>query len=753
MMKKTNIGKLPGEMEEKKVIYLDYNATTPISPTVAGAMQPFLTEHFGNPSSSHIYGSVTRTAVEKARGQLAGLLACHAHEIVFTSGGTESNNLAIQGVAFAREKHGRHIITSGIEHPAVAEVCTYLESFGFTITRIMPDAYGLIDPDSVLEAIRHDTILISIMHANNEVGTIQPIAEISKIAHEKGIIMHSDCAQSVGKIPVVVDDLGVDLISVAAHKFYGPKGVGAIYIREGTPLKKVYHGADHEMNTRPGTENVLEIVGLGQAAEEAEKNLTENAEAMKQARDHLENRLHDALPRMRVNGHPDLRLPNTLSVSFQNLEASTLLLAMDTVAASAGAACHADGVTVSSTLEAMAVPVDWAMGTIRFSAGRNTSIAEVDRAADEIIKKVKQFLPDEEDEPTTFSTFESVKLTHFTHGLGCACKLRPQDLEAVLKKMPLASGPNILLGAETADDAAVYRLNDEMALVQTVDFFTPVVDDPYLFGAIAATNALSDIYAMGAQALFALNIVGFPAKRLPMSVLEEILKGASDKVKEAGIPILGGHTVEDNEPKFGLVVSGIIHPGKLWRNDGAKQGDHLILSKPIGLGIMTTALKRGLLDKQQIEEISGLMSDLNKRAAEAMHNNTVNACTDITGFGLLGHLKEMMMASRVSAELWMDQIPLIPGADNFISAGVIPGGTKNNLAFVSEEVEFAKGISEIKKLLLADAQTSGGLLFSVPAEQSKEVVVRLNEQNVQTSVIGTIKSRQNKSIYVKSSNK
>ncbi|MCD6345853.1 MAG: selenide, water dikinase SelD [Bacteroidales bacterium] len=740
-------------MERNKVIYLDYNATTPISATVAKAMQPYFTEHFGNPSSSHIYGSVTRTAVEKARRQLASLLGCHAHEIIFTSGGTESNNLAIQGVAFAQQKHGRHIITSGIEHPAVAEVCNYLESLGFIITRINPDAYGLIDAESVIQAIRHDTILISIMHANNEVGTIQPISEISEVAREKGIVMHSDCAQSIGKIPVRVDDLGVDLLSVAAHKFYGPKGVGALYIREGTPLKKIYHGADHEMNTRPGTENVLEIVGLGQAAEEAEKNMAANTEAMMQARDHLESKLQDAMPQMRVNGHPDLRLPNTLSVSFQNLEASTLLLAMDTVAASAGAACHTDGVTVSATLEAMGVPVDWAMGTIRFSTGRYTSIDEVNRAADEIIKKVKQFLPDEEAQPTTFSTVESVKLTQFTHGLGCACKLRPQDLEAVLKKMPIAKGPNILLGAETADDAAVYRLNDELALVQTVDFFTPVVDDPYLFGAIAATNALSDIYAMGAQAIFALNIVGFPAKRLPMSVLEEILKGASDKVKEAGIPTLGGHTVEDNEPKFGLVVSGLIHPDKLWRNDGAQQDDVLILTKPIGLGIMTTALKRGLLDVQQIEEISNLMSELNKRAAEAMKNNTVNACTDITGFGLLGHLKEMMLASRVSAELWVDQIPVILGAENFISAGIVPGGTKNNLAFVAEEVEFSPRISEMKKLLLADAQTSGGLLFSVPAGQSKQAIERLNEQNVRTSVIGAVKSQKNKSIYVKQSNK
>jgi cysteine desulfurase len=737
-----------GDMDSSKVIYLDYNATTPMDAEVVKAMQPYLTDHFGNPSSSHSYGAITRTAVEKARGQVANLIGCQAHEIVFTSGGTEANNMAIQGIAFAHQDKGRHIITTGFEHPAVAEVCKYLESFGFSITRISPDAYGMINPDELIEAIRPDTILITIMHANNEVGTIQPVNIIAEAARLRGIITHSDCAQSLGKIPVQAKDLGVDLLSVAAHKFYGPKGVGALFIREGTSLKKIYHGADHEKNTRPGTENVLQIVGLGQAAEEAGKHLTNNALQMKETRDRLENNLQEAFPDMRVNGHPDSRLPNTLSVSFQNLEASTLLLAMNKVAASAGAACHADEVNVSATLEAMSIPVDWAMGTIRFSTGKLCSRDDIDEASKEIIQKVKLFLPDQESTGIPRNEPGQIKLTHFTHGLGCACKLRPQDLEAVLKKLPIPSGPNILVGTETADDAAVYRLRDDLALVQTVDFFTPVVDDPYLFGAIAAANSLSDIYAMGAEPLFALNIVGFPAKRLAMSVLEEILRGASDKAKEAGIPILGGHTIEDNEPKFGMVVSGSVHPDQLWKNKGAMENDLLILTKPIGLGIMTTALKRGLLNEIQINEIGSLMSQLNNKAAEAMKGTIVNACTDITGFGLLGHLKEMMQASKLSAELWLDQVPVINETENLIAAGVVPGGTRNNLSFVSDQVEFSAGIGEGKQLLLADAQTSGGLLFSVPSGQLEDVKKRLTMNKQKAFLIGKVTPKQNKAIYI-----
>lgn len=746
MMKNTE--RLPGSKQSALPIYLDFNATTPVDPEVIQAMEPFFREHFGNPSSAHYYGAITRTAVEQARAQVAKLVNAAPQEIVFTSGGTESNNMAIQGVAFARRSIGKHIITSSIEHPAVDEVCKYLEKLGFSISRVAVDGYGRIDPEDVEKAIRPDTILISIMHANNEVGTIQPIREIAGLAKKHQILLHTDAAQSLGKTPVDCQDLGVDLLSIAGHKLYAPKGIGALYIREGVHLQKIVHGADHEQNTRPGTENVLEIVGLGKACEIAGRDLSLNTDKMQSARDLLEDGLREAFPEMRINGHPEFRLPNTLNVSFKGMEASTLLQAMEGVAASAGAACHADEVLVSPVLEAMQIPVDWAMGTLRLSTGKTTGTEEIRVALQEIISRVQQFLPDGDPVLEPGLRADGIRLTQYTHGLGCACKLRPQDLEQVLKNMPVPKGDRILLGPETSDDAAVYLIQKDLALVQTVDFFTPVVDDPYQFGAIAATNALSDIYAMGATPSFALNIVGFPAKRLPLSVLEEILRGAADKAEEAGIPILGGHTIEDNEPKFGMVVSGLIHPDRLWKNEGAQVGDQIILTKPIGLGIMATALKRGLLSPEQIQEISRLMTQLNKLPAQLAMDLEVHACTDVTGFGLLGHLLEVLRSSRVSADLYADQVPIIEAAAAFIAAGVVPGGTRNNLSFVSSDLFIHPGISENQKLLLADAQTSGGLLFFVTPEQSEILSQRLVSNGFGAKIIGEILPNRTKKLHI-----
>jgi cysteine desulfurase len=362
-------------------IYLDYNATTPIDPEVAAAMEPFLKEFFGNPSSNHFYGFQTRLAVEAARKQVADLLGAAVNEIVFTSGGTESNNLAIIGAAHARRHLGNHIITTSVEHPAVLEVCSYLEKEGFAISLAPVDEYGMVDPAEVKRLIRPETILISVMHANNEVGTIQPVTEIGRIAREKGIWMHCDAAQSVGKILVNVNDMQVDLLSVAGHKVYAPKGIGALYIRQGIKLEKVIHGADHEQNRRPGTENILEIAGLGKACELAGKNLAETTIHLRKWRDLLEELILDKYPAAVVHGHPEERLPNTLSIAFPGVEAATLLGAIDGVAASAGAACHADQVDVSGVLKAMNVPLELAMGTIRLSTGKYTTVEEIRQAA------------------------------------------------------------------------------------------------------------------------------------------------------------------------------------------------------------------------------------------------------------------------------------------------------------------------------------------------------------------------------------
>ncbi len=734
-----------------KPIYLDYNATTPIDPRVGEAMLPFINQHFGNPSSSHVFGVTAKIAVEKARSQVADLLHCNVEEIIFTSGGSESNNYAIKGVAYAYREKGNHIITSQIEHPAVTEVCRFLEHKGFSVTYLPVDAQGLIDPADVEAAISPQTILITIMHANNEVGTVQPVREIAAIARKHEIIMHSDCAQSIGKIPVSVDELNVDLLSIAGHKLYAPKGVGALYIRSGIRLEKQMHGADHEMNLRAGTENVMEMVGLGAACALIDQNPEKTESFLKVRRDQLENALLEKFDFARRNGHPVKRLPNTSSICFKGLEANTIVSELsERVAVSAGAACHSDTVDVSAVLEAMGVPVEYAMGTIRFSVGRFTTKEEIDNALTEIIKVVEKLQPSAA--PVYFDADrEAIKLTRYTHGLGCACKLRPQLLESVLRQIPLPADKNILVGVDTADDAAVYKIDDNTAVVQTVDFFTPIVDDPYQFGVIAAVNSLSDIYAMGARPLFALNVVGFPSNRLPMSVLEDILKGAQSVAETAGISIIGGHTVDDTEPKYGLAVTGIVHPKKIVHNKGARPGDVLILTKPLGTGILSTALKQGMLDDRQKTLLTETMAALNRDAAEAMQEIGVNACTDITGFGLIGHLMEMMNGSDTSAELILEKIPFLPDVQKLAVAGILPGGSVDNFTFTKPFVEYDQSISLIKMQVLNDAQTSGGLLISVNENRAPALLQLLEKKGVKDAVvIGLVLEKKDSKIYIKS---
>jgi cysteine desulfurase len=373
-----------------KPIYLDYNATTPHDPEVIEAMRPFLDDEFGNPSSSHYYGSKPRQAVVEAREQVASLLDCQPHEIIFTSGGTESNNQALKGVAQAYLEKGNHIITSQIEHPAILEVCEYLEKKGMEVTYLPVDGQGMVSVAAVEAAIKPHTVLITIMHANNEVGTIQPIAEIGKIAKTHGILLHTDAAQSVGKIPTAVGELGVDLLSVAGHKVYAPKGVGALFIRDGIRLPCFMHGAGQETGRRPGTENVLEIVGLGKACEIAGRDLDRNMTHMQHMRDRLYGQIKRRYANIRVNGHPQKRLPNTLSISFEGLEANRILDHISSrVAASAGAACHSDTIEVSEVLKAMDVPLNWAKGTLRLTTGRRTTETDIDTAVDVVCEAVK----------------------------------------------------------------------------------------------------------------------------------------------------------------------------------------------------------------------------------------------------------------------------------------------------------------------------------------------------------------------------
>jgi cysteine desulfurase len=375
----------------KRPIYLDYNATTPLAAEVIAAMRPFLEEHFGNPSSGHRFGKIARAAVEKARAQVAALLNARPSEILFTSGGTESNNYAIRGLALARAAQGRHIITSSIEHPSVTEVCRQLETEGFEITWLPVDGDALVRLHDLEQVIRPDTILVSLMHANNEVGTIQPIRQIADVVRPRGIILHTDAAQSVGKIPADVDELGVDLLTVAGHKLYAPKGVGALYAREGVPLHQLMRGAGQERGRRPGTENVLEIVGLGEACEVARRDLPQYMEHLRACRDELQRCLCEAVASVRVNGRLEAGLPNTLSVSVRDVDADSVLALIESdVAASAGAACHSGEVRISHVLEAMGVPETWARGTIRLSTGRNTTVEQVRAAATAIARTVEQ---------------------------------------------------------------------------------------------------------------------------------------------------------------------------------------------------------------------------------------------------------------------------------------------------------------------------------------------------------------------------
>jgi len=358
-------------------IYLDYNASTPIAPEVAVVMREAMEGAFGNPSSPHWAGAPARRMVEEGRSQVAALLGCAPEEVVFTSGGSESNNFALKGAFFASKRARRQIITTRIEHPAIIAPCRFLETLGAEITWLPVDSAGRVDPDDLERAITADTILVSIMHANNEVGTIQPIEECAAIAREHGIPFHTDAAQSVGKIATRVDDLGVDLLTIAGHKLYAPKGVGALYIRSGTVLEPLIHGAGHEGGRRAGTESALLAAGLGEACVLA-RDLSPMAK-LKALRDRFWNGLRERFGNgIVLNGHPELRLPNTLDVSFVGHVGGDILAALEGVAASTGSACHSGRIELSPVLEAMGVAPEVGMGAIRFSLGRGTTAAEID---------------------------------------------------------------------------------------------------------------------------------------------------------------------------------------------------------------------------------------------------------------------------------------------------------------------------------------------------------------------------------------
>ena len=379
-------------------IYLDYAATTPTHPEVVKTMLPYFTDAFGNPSSIYSYGQEAKGAIEEARVKVADLIGARDEEIVFTSGGTEADNFALKGVAYANENRGNHIITSSIEHHAVIETCKFLERSGFRVTYLPVDEYGLVDPDDVEKAITDKTILISVMQANNEMGTVQPIAEIGRIAKEAGIYFHTDAVQTVGHIPVDVNELGVDLLSMSAHKFYGPNGVGALYIRKGTKLTPFMHGGEQERRRRASTENVPGIVGFGKAVELTQQEMSREAKRLTYLRDQLIKGLLERIDHIRLNGHPTMRLPNNVNVSVDFVEGESMLLNLDLegICASTGSACSSSSLEPSHVLLALGLSPEQAHGSLRFSLGKWTSEEEIGRVLEvlpPIVAKLRAMSP------------------------------------------------------------------------------------------------------------------------------------------------------------------------------------------------------------------------------------------------------------------------------------------------------------------------------------------------------------------------
>ncbi|MBK6697999.1 MAG: cysteine desulfurase [Myxococcales bacterium] len=372
-------------MNPSDPIYLDHNATTPLLPEVVEAMLPYLREHFGNPSSGHVYGARARSALAHAREQVAALLGCDPDEVLFTSGGTEANNLAIRGVGEALEARS-HIVTTAIEHPATARPCAWLEKHERSVTRVGVDAEGRASVNQAREAIDGDTALVTVMHSNNETGVLQPVRELAGLAHGAGALLHTDAAQSLGKVPVNVRDLDVDLLSVAGHKLYAPKGVGALYVKRGTPLVPFVLGASHERGLRPGTENVASIVGLGAACAAVGRDLEAAANRMRALRDELWARLGADVPGLALNGHRELRLPNTLNVRFPRATGDAVLTGAPEIAASTGSACHEGHESASAVILAMGVAPKEALGSVRLTLGRSTTEDDVARASEALVR-------------------------------------------------------------------------------------------------------------------------------------------------------------------------------------------------------------------------------------------------------------------------------------------------------------------------------------------------------------------------------
>eukprot|EP00767_Chilomastix_cuspidata_P002489 gnl/Chilomastix_cuspidata/2613.p1 GENE.gnl/Chilomastix_cuspidata/2613~~gnl/Chilomastix_cuspidata/2613.p1 ORF type:complete len:815 (-),score=407.41 gnl/Chilomastix_cuspidata/2613:7-2451(-) len=792
-------------------VYLDYNATTPLHPEVAREIalvvgQGGISGTFGNPSSQHAFGFQARQKVENSRQLLAKLLSCEASEIFFTSCGTESNNISILGAVelWTREHTAPPtIVISSVEHPATNEACAFAaKRFGARVVEVPVDGRCRLSADAAVALIDANTCVVSLMLANNEVGTVFPVAEVfARLrARRTGVfpLLHTDAAQAVGKVPVSVRALGCDLLSVAGHKLYAPKGVGALFCARGLRVPNVViHGAEQERGARPGTENVIHIAALGAAAAVVARELPDGIVAAAGLVRALYAAIRAGLAEggaspdaVRVNGAmeqhlssgtleeaaarlaDDVRasaeatrsldalqcLPNTLSVSFPGVEAALILGTLkEKVAASVGAACHSDRVDLSPVLRAMGVSEHHGKGTIRLSVGLGLAHESVEAAGRAIGLAAAPFFRDAAAAPEAPGG-TAVCLTDYTTGLGCGCKLQPLLLEQILHAVEapaaLPLDARMLVGNETSDDAVVFRMAGGHAVVSTVDFFTPILDDPYQFGAASAANALSDIYAMGATPLFALAVCAFPSARLPRDVFVRVMQGATDKCAEAGVRIGGGHTVEDNELKFGLCCFGEAPEADIRTNVGVAEGDFLVLTKPVGSGVLSTGIKHGLAAAADVRVLTAVLTRLNKYALEAVQREpalfaSVAAITDVTGFGLCGHLVEMIGDEALGAELFWDCIPLLGGAERLVldfGASCVPGGTKTNEQWLRARHACPEALDALPahaNTFLLDPQTSGGLLLAVRGlDNARRAVELIAPTDPQTAIIGRIVSAE-----------
>ena len=791
---------------EKDLIYLDYNATTNIHEEVRKEMEPYLNIYFGNPSSSHKYGIQTKKGILQARQQIAKMLNCSTNEIIITSGASESNNLADKGIInyyFHNNTNPEKItvISSTIEHPSVIEIFPYLKSIykdKLEVILVPCDSNGIIDIEEFKTKMQKNTKLISIMLANNETGCVQPIKEICEIAKKINpeCIVHTDASQALGKIPVNVKNLGVDLLTVAGHKIYGPKGIGALFIKNGVEKKmeKIMHGASHENNMRAGTENVLEIVGLGKACDLISRDLIKRIRNFLITRNIIYKTIQEKIPKTNyilqgpeIDVNIDInkltdeqvldlvkkerRLSNTLYISFPGIEANLILDKLsDKIACSAGAACHSEGVTMSYVLQAMKVDPQVAMGTLRISTGILTTEKDAEKGGKYIAEVVGQLMPKNKLDVNNLLNYvkgdeeaiNNCRLTKNTHGMGCGCKISPKLLQEVLSSLPsqkcISNDKNILVDNRSFDDASVYDLTSyhkdkpELALVSTLDFFTPICDNPYDFGSISCSNALSDIYAMGAKPINALSIVAFPVTLMPNIILKEILRGAQDKADEAGCPILGGHSIDDNEPKFGLSVNGLVEKNKIWKNNNVKEGDYIIMAKKIGTGIIMSSLKKDMVNKndQCVKDAIDIMKFLNKYHCELILDNNIkiDACTDITGFGLLGHLSECLSGEdnkNLYAEVDYNKIAFISEKiKELAEMGMSPGGARSNMDYVEGKIIYDKNMNENEKLLINDPQTSGGLLLFMKEEEKNKMVKLCSDKKLDCFEIGKVLLKNDK---------